>query len=468
MRRKISSLFLLLLTLAIGCSRSTSIGKNTESSASTDSRPFSECVPGKVGCACKSDGSCDGDLICDVDMCIMRNPGTSGVYADIDIDTDTDADTGTPDTAKIKYDTTPDAEASFDFNLSGLPFVGVNMSGPEWDGGANGAEWPNQYLTRDYESYLKFFRSWGMTTVRLPFKWEYLQPKLGKAFDEAELEKMKITVFHLREYRAKVLIDMHNYARYGNDLIGSQEVSFEDYADAWRRLAEIFKPYPEVMFGIMNEPYDMPTMQWVAGANAAIKAIRDAGAQNLIFVNGNGWSGAHNWEQTWPDTPDEAVSNAEAMLLIDDPLGDDHLIFEVHQYLNENSSDWGICECTSWDRTNGCADETVGTFRMQGFTDWLRLNNRKGFLGEFGAKDDSVCISALDDQLKHVEENDDVYVGWTWWAAGPGCTSWQRPIDPECWDEQMVDDLKKYLNGEGDGTEIYPQAKLLIDHLVRY
>jgi endoglucanase len=367
------------------------------------------------------------------------------------------------DEQPVEYDTSVNENASFNFKLSGLPFVGVNMSGPEWDGGSR--SWPNQYLTKGYESYLKYFRGWGMTTIRLPFKWEYLQPELGGEFDEEEFEAMKITVFHSKKYRAKVLIDMHNYARYGGKLIGSDEVSYDDFADVWRRLAETFKPYPEVMFGIMNEPHDMSTAQWVTAANAAIAAIRDTGAENLIFLNGNGWSGAHSWDQNWTDL-DRELTNAEAMLQIEDPLGDDHLIFEVHQYLNDISSDWGECECKpdSGEANAGCTNETVGSYRMQWFTKWLHDNNKKGFLGEFGSYDDSTCMAAMDDLLNHLEENDDVYVGWTWWSAGPGCAKWQVPIDPYCWSEVRKKDLKE--NGV-DGKEIYGQVKLLTSHIAK-
>ena len=364
----------------------------------------------------------------------------------------------------VEYDTAVDDHASVAFDFSGLPFVGVNISGPEWGGGSR--SWPNQYLTKGYESYLKYFRGWGMTTVRLPFKWEYLQPELGGEFDVDEFERMKLTVFHLKKYRARVLIDMHNYARYGGDLIGSDAVSLDDYADVWQRLAETFKPYPEVMFDIMNEPHDMSTAQWVTAANTAIAAIRDTGAENLIFVTGNGWSGAHSWDQTWTDI-DRELTNAEAMLQIVDPLGDDHLIFEVHQYLNDISSDWGECECRpdSGEIDSGCTNETVGSYRLQSFTRWLHENGKNGFLGEFGSYDDATCMAALDDMLNHIEENDAVYVGWTWWSAGPGCATWQDPIDPYCWSEVRRKDLEE--NGV-DGKEIYGQVKLLARHLETY
>lgn len=374
---------------------------------------------------------------------------------------------------EIPFDTDVDPNASFDFDLSGLPYVGVNMSGPEWDGGASQTKWPDQYLTQGYASYLQWYRGWGMTTVRLPFKWEYIQPELDGPLDAEELRQLKITVFHLRDWGAKVLIDMHNYARYGGDLIGSEEVSYQNYVNVWRQLAAVFKPYPEVLFGIMNEPHTMPTSQWVTAANAAIAGIRAEGAQNLIFINGNGWSGAHSWYQTWTDSTGE-MSNADAMLQIVDPLDDDHLVFEVHQYLDEISSDWGVCQCSTGEmRPNQlpeehpvpCTNETVGSYRMYRFTQWLKENNKKGFLGEFGVEADATCIAALNDHLKHIEDNQDVYVGWTWWSAGPGCSSWQRPIDPFCW----ADDRLESLADDGvNGSLIYPQLKTLVDHLSTY
>jgi endoglucanase len=41
----------------------------------------------------------------------------------------------------------------------------------------------------------------------------------------------------------------------------------------------------------MNEPHNMPTELWVNNSNAAIKAIRNTGALQLILVPGNGWTG---------------------------------------------------------------------------------------------------------------------------------------------------------------------------------
>jgi endoglucanase len=201
---------------------------------------------------------------------------------------------------------------------------------------------------------------------------------------------------------AFTLIDPHNFARYNGVVIGTGNVPATAFADFWTRLANLFKSNDKVIFGIMNEPNDMSTELWLADANAAIKAIRDAGATNLLFVPGNGFTGAHSWFLNFYGTP-----NAQVMLGVVDPLN--NFVIEVHQYLDVDSSGTNI----------DCVSATIGSERMQQFTQWLRDNNRKGFLGEIGGGRDSVCVSAIDDILSFVGKNSDLYVGWTYWAGGP-------------------------------------------------
>ncbi len=72
---------------------------------------------------------------------------------------------------------------------------------------------------------------------------------------------------------------------------------------------------PYVWYGLVNEPHDMPTQQWFDAANAAVAAIRSAGADQLILVPGNSWSGAHCWTDE-----DYGGSNARHILRVKDPL----------------------------------------------------------------------------------------------------------------------------------------------------
>ena len=142
-------------------------------------------------------------------------------------------------------------------------------------------------------------------------------------------------------------------------------VGAADFADFWRRLALEFKNDPCVWFGLVNEPHDMPTQQWFEAANACIAAIRDVGATNLILVPGNSWTGAHSWMNGGER------SNAKWALTVKDPL--DHWAIEVHQYLDSDSSG----------THRQVVSPTIGSERLQAFTQWCRENKKRALLGEF-------------------------------------------------------------------------------------
>jgi len=47
-----------------------------------------------------------------------------------------------------------------------------------------------------------------------------------------------------------------------------------------------------------------------------------------------------------------------------------------------------------------CMSRTIGSERMEAFTQWLIDNNKRAFLGEFSANDDEVCLAAVEDQTE--------------------------------------------------------------------
>ncbi|MEO5726644.1 MAG: glycoside hydrolase family 5 protein, partial [Byssovorax sp.] len=254
--------------------------------------------------------------------------------------------------------------------LSGaLPYRGVNLAGAEFavDPSGNGAlpgtfgvdyTYPDPQYASGYNS-ASYFVSKGMTTFRLPFRWERLQPTRKAVFNAAEQSRLTTTTDNLLAKGAAVVLDPHNYARYGTSLIGSSAVPNSDFADFWGRLASLYKSNSKVVFAIMNEPHDMSTEQWVSAANAAIAAIRATGANNLIVVPGNGWDGAHSWSQNWYGT-----ANSTAMLQIKDP--GNNYAYEVHQYLDDASSGASV----------NCTSSTIGSQRLAGFTSWLKANGK--------------------------------------------------------------------------------------------
>ena len=284
-----------------------------------------------------------------------------------------------------------------------LRYAGVNLAGAEF----NSAKKPGT-LYKDYlypaDADYAYFAAQGMNIIRLPFLWERLQPQANGDFDADQLGLLHTAVERAKSHGQKLILDVHNYAKYQGQRIGSDEVPVAAFADLWKRLANEFKGDDAVIFGLMNEPNALTAPAWAAMAQSAIEAIRGTGAGNLILVPGTAYSGAHSWLSA---AAGGGTSNGQALLAtIRDPSN--RIAFEVHQYLDQNSSG-----------TSGqCVSASVGRERLRAFTDWLRSNGKVGFLGEFGVGTDATCLSALDDMLSFIADNGDVWLGWSYWAAG--------------------------------------------------
>lgn len=292
-----------------------------------------------------------------------------------------------------------------------LPYRGVNLAGAEFGDDLPGVEGSDYGFPTNAE--IDYFVARGMNTFRIPFKWERLQPSLYGTFTATYFAKLDAVVVYATKKGAHVVLEPHNFARYRGSLIGSQAVPNAAFADLWKRLATPYAKNARVFFNLVNEPHDMPTEQWVAGANAAIAAIRAAGAKNLIHVPGNAWTGAHAWEKTHYGT-----SNAVAMLGIVDPA--DNHVFEVHQYLDTNSGG----------ASDQCVSATIGSERLASFVAWLRKHGKKGFVGEFAGGKNALCRSAVADMVTYMESQSDVLAGWLWWAGGPKWGNYPFLLDP--------------------------------------
>jgi endoglucanase len=293
-----------------------------------------------------------------------------------------------------------------------MPFRGINLAGAEFGSALPGEE-GTDYLFPSFDE-VDYYLSKGMNTFRVGFRWERLQCVPFGELEAAYFARLDGLVTHATAKQAFVILNPHNFARYYGKTVGSEEVPSEVFGDFWARLAVRYAANPRVLFNLVNEPHDLPTEQWVNAANTAIAAIRAAGAPNVIIVPGNSWTGAHAWNKSFYGTP-----NAVAMLDIVDPI--DNVLFEVHQYLDADSSGG----------SSKCVGTTVGRERMQDFVEWLRLHGRKGFLGEFAGADNETCNAAVEDMLAYLYESSDVLVGWLWWAGGPWWGEYKFTLAPK-------------------------------------
>lgn len=79
-------------------------------------------------------------------------------------------------------------------------------------------------------------------------------------------------------------IDIHNFARVSGQIIGQGGPSDEQFADLWAQLATYYKNHEKVVLGLMNEPHDVDIGVWANTVQAAVTAIRNAGAVSQMIL----------------------------------------------------------------------------------------------------------------------------------------------------------------------------------------
>lgn len=291
------------------------------------------------------------------------------------------------------------------------PLRGVNLAGAEFNSKTLPGRYGYDYIYPPAQD-LSHFRSLGMTVIRLPFRWERIQPALNGELDGAELGRIRNVVETARGLDLCVVLDVHNYGAYAGQTIGSSTVPESALADLWRRLAAAFANQPNVAFGLMNEPAALPISQWASIAQRTVEAVRATGARNLVLVSGGRWSGAHEWQKTVG-----GISNAEAFRNFSDSAG--NFVFEVHQYADPGYSGT---------KTECIAADTLRSI-IRSVADWGRSTGHRFFLGEFGMAGSEPCLAALDAILGAMQ-GDAVWAGWTYWAAGRWWGTYPFSIQP--------------------------------------
>lgn len=276
-----------------------------------------------------------------------------------------------------------------------------------YDGGVNlsGAEFaPNVLpgvLGTDYAfptlAELAYYAGKGMRLVRLPFLWERIQPALGGPLDPAHMAWL--TSFAQFTPSTQIVLDVHNFGFRNGQLIGATPgPTAVQFGNLWSQLAAAFAGYPNVRFGLMNEPSAPSLATWLTTVNTAIAAIRATGATNLITVPGLDFTGADTWI---------ASGNAGAMIGVVD--SGSNFLFEVHQYIDIDGSG----------TSPNAVDSTILSQRLGAVTTWARANGVRLFLGEFGIANNPTMLAAMVDGVSFMAQNADVWESWAIWGGGP-------------------------------------------------
>ncbi|KAI7288158.1 hypothetical protein KC345_g87 [Hortaea werneckii] len=272
------------------------------------------------------------------------------------------------------------------------------------------------------ETTIDYFIDHGVNTFRLAFRMEAMAPVqtgLGGPLNDTFFDMYNSAVEYMSRRGAYVIVDAHNYMRYGSlnstgtdggSTIGNNSdpkaATSEQFGHFWRQLASRHRYNPNVIFGINNEPHDMPTAMILRNNQAAIDGIRAAGASQLILAPGNGYTGAQVWTNASVSnkgiSPQYAPSSAYLGELWD-PI--DNFAYDIHVYFDyDNSASHAQC--------------VHGVNQLYDATRWLQQQKASGFLSEFGGGDNAHCLSVLNNTISYLENNSE-WIGWAIWGAGP-------------------------------------------------
>jgi cell division septation protein DedD len=203
---------------------------------------------------------------------------------------------------------------------------GVNVNGgefgaPSWSVNTstfsnNNRGTYNSNYHYDGQGTFNYLASRGVKVVRLPFRWERIQPTLSGALDAAELQRLNDAINRAKAAGLQVIPTAFNYGGYmlhdGTQgvrrTIGSAYLTNSHFSDLWRRLSASWASNTAVVgYGLMNEPSSMTPASgltaaktWEKASQSALNAIRNRGDRKLVLVPGYNWSGAQRWSSTHP------------------------------------------------------------------------------------------------------------------------------------------------------------------------
>jgi endoglucanase len=216
------------------------------------------------------------------------------------------------------------------------------------------------------------------SSLFIAVSWQFLvNNQLGGPLDATNLGKYDQLMQACLATGAICAIDIHNFARFNGAIIGQGGPTDAQFADFWSQLASKYASNSKVVFGLMNEPHDLDVPTWANTCQAAVTAIRNAGATSqMILLPGTGFASAGQFISS---------GSGAALIGVKNPDGTNTgLVLDLHKYLDvDNSGEHATCT----------TDNIVDAFSP--VADFLRQSGRQAIVSETGAGSDaSVCMQS--------------------------------------------------------------------------
>jgi hypothetical protein len=198
---------------------------------------------------------------------------------------------------------------------------GLQVAGAQkWKDDINSNVSPGVY-DKDYwyasQETMNYLKSKGTDIIRLPFRWERLQPSLGGTLNPTELQNLKACVSRAGNAGLQVILSLQNYGGYWASRngapyklkLGTLDLSEKYFYNIWRALSLQFKSNSTVIaYDLMNEPdnrggmgaggFGSDVKAWEVYSRRCVWTLRNGGDNKLIVVEG--MSGPRSWSKTHP------------------------------------------------------------------------------------------------------------------------------------------------------------------------
>jgi endoglucanase len=293
-------------------------------------------------------------------------------------------------------------------------YAGVNIAGFDFGCTIDGTcttKWTNPG-SKGISQMQHFYKDDKLNIFRLPIGWQTLvNNQLGGNLDSNVIAQYDTLMQGCLATGATCIIDVHNYARWNGKIIGQGGPTNAQFADLWSKIAAKYKSQTKIIFGLMNEPHDLQMSQWADSVQAAVTAIRAAGATSqLLLLPGTDFTSAGTFVQ----------NSAPYLSKVKDSDGTTtKLIYDVHRYLDTDNSGTHT-ECVT--------DHVSDSFEP--LAAYLRQNGRKAILSEIGGGNTASCEQYMCNTIASINKNSDVYLGYTAWSAGAFDSKYELTLVP--------------------------------------
>jgi endoglucanase len=315
-------------------------------------------------------------------------------------------------------------------NTNNFAPIGITLNGAEFGNNNLPGIYKKDYIYPTTEE-VKYFAAKGVKMIQLPVRWERLQRTIGGELNATELQFITNFIKTCKTYQVDVIVTIQNYGRYKiNNVeypLGSKQVPYTAFRAFWKTLATNLKNYNNIYgYNLMAEPNNMGENVWGNAAQEAIYGIREVDTTHTIIVDGNSYACAEKW-----------VEYSDELKYLEDP--NNNLMYDAHCYFDEDRSG-----AYTNGFTNGTSTD-IGVQKIAPFINWLKKNNKRGYVGEFGIpKNDARWIPVLDKFLHYIQQNG---IGGCYWGAGQWWNNYSLSIEPlKGIDQPQMLVLNKYLN----------------------